>query len=294
MYRPGQTNVGPQRQIPRTSRSAPAGSIHANAQSASMYTPGCGVVPGAASPEASEFGRPKAPGGIGRSNGPGYAPLVESDAYRLGALIARLLFLLVPVIVGVVLAVRWHRRGRRLGWLWGALIAIGGLVFALVVSFFAAGGRITAELDPSDALVAPEGYRFREAPALEAQTEQQLRADPDIGDKLQAVVVRDVVMTDNSLVGSVTVVALDPIVAGQPGQEDGFVRGLETRAGDEAEPLMLEGVGVFRLEVPPSETTRRVHILAWQQENLFVSLSAVDLETAQVIATKIIQTTNAT
>src|SRR5919106_2214017 len=85
--------------------------------------------------------------------------LVESDAYRLGALIGRLLGLLIPVVLGVVLAVRWHRRGRRLGWLWGSLIAIGGVLVLLVATFFASGGRLTAERRPRPGLAAPPGIR---------------------------------------------------------------------------------------------------------------------------------------
>ena len=215
--------------------------------------------------------------------------LVESDAYRLGALIGRLLGILIPVVLGVVLAVRWHRRGRRLGWLWGALIAVGGVLVLLVASYLASGGRVTDELEPGQVLAEPAGIRFRPAPGLQSQTEDQLRADPDVGDALQSVVVRDVVSNDGTLIGLVSVVAMEPFVAGQPGQEEGFVRGLQARSGAEAASVTIEGQRLSQIVAPPSETTRRVYVLGWQYENLFISVSAADGATARSVATSLIR-----
>ena len=215
--------------------------------------------------------------------------VVESDAYRLGALIGRLLVLLIPVVLGVVLAVRWHRRGRRLGWLWGSLIAIGGVLVLLVATFFASGGRITEELEPGQVLAAPEGIRFRPAPLLQSQTEDRLRSDPDVGDAFQGVVVREMVSSEDTLVGVLSVMAMDPVVAGQPGQDEGFVRGLKRQGGAQSVPVTIEGQRAFQIVVPPSETTRRVHILGWQHENLFISVAATDAVTARAVATSLIR-----
>lgn len=214
---------------------------------------------------------------------------MESDAYRLGALIGRLLVLLVPVVVGVVLAIRWHRRGRRLGWLWGLLIALGGLVLFLTALFLASGARITAELTPSDVLVAPPGHRLRTAPSLQSQTESQLRADPDVADHLRSVAVREIVDDEAEAVGAVTVIALDPIVAGRPGQEGSFVRGLESQAGVEPTSETLEGESVSTFVVPPTETLRRIYLIAWQHENLFISISTADEATVRAAAASMIR-----
>jgi hypothetical protein len=214
---------------------------------------------------------------------------VQSEAYRLGELIGRLLVLAVPVVVGVWLAIRWHRRGNRLGWLWGTLIAVGGMVFVLAATFFALGGRIPAELVSTDILVAPPGVRLRTAPALESQTEDRLRSDPDLGDHLQDVSVREIVRPGVGVVGVVTVAALDPVVAGQPGQEEGFVRGVRGRAGVEPRAVTVEGESVSEFVVPPTATIRRLFIMAWQHENLFVSVSSADEATTRAVAVSVIR-----
>lgn len=171
---------------------------------------------------------------------------------------------------------------------WGGLIAIGGVVLLLAGFFVASGGRVTAELEPADVLVAPPGLRLRPSATLESQTEAQLRADPELRDALQGVAVREIEKAGAGVLGALTIMAIDPVRAGQPGQEDGYIRGLQGRAGVEPSPLTLEGESIFEFVVPPTETVRRLYILAWQHENLFISVTTSDQETAYAVASSVI------
>lgn len=178
----------------------------------------------------------------------------------------------------------------RSSWGLGRSVLVGIVVVTsiLVVSYLEIRSSDTADLRPADVLVAPSGYMLRPAPELESEARAQVQGDPNLQQIIQELAARDVVDANTrALSGTISVMAWDPATASEPGLEMRYTRKIEDNLGIDATRVTLEGQSIFELVAPAS--AGGYYLLAWQYENLFVTVGGLDRETAYAIASTVMR-----
>jgi hypothetical protein len=207
-------------------------------------------------------------------------------AEAAGRVIGILLVLGAFVAVPVIMATRLRRRGSRSWWVPLPISGILVLLALLGLVYSAGDDREPARrLDPQSVFAAVEGFSFQEpTPEQEARAEALYREDPTIREVLLDVVVRTAADPNGSAVGTVVVVALDPAAAAEPGQEEGLAAGLAEAAGTEPQSVQVGDREVIEVTDP----VRGITFLAWQRENLFVTVATEDVDVGRALTEAIL------
>ena len=203
-----------------------------------------------------------------------------SGAEAFGRVLGTLLILGVVTALPAVWALRLRRRQHPRWWI--PAVVGGTLVTILAVSLVVRGGRPSVErVDASALLGRVEGYTLQPLAAeAAAEVENRYRSDPALGEHVEEVVARSAVAADGAQQGSVLVVAIDPEAAAEPGQEEGLARGLADAAGSPANQSEIAGEGVVEVDAQ----SQGVFYVAWQHQNLFLTVIAADASAARALA----------
>ena len=202
------------------------------------------------------------------------------DAYGLGQMLGRLIFVVVFVGGAAWATYALARRSRR-RWLWVSLAAFVALLLMVAVLLRLAGFRVVDEVDPTRALVAAEGLRLAPPPADQVRDAvARLRADPEMGDEILDVQVRLLVGEDDRQLGSATVIAVEGAAAGDPAIDRQFATGAAQASGTTPSAARLAGEDVFEFTAAAGPAPG-LRWIVWVQQNLVCTVAALDEPTAE-------------
>jgi hypothetical protein len=212
-----------------------------------------------------------------------------SGAEALGRVVGTLLVLAVVTVVPGVWAIRLRRRESPQWW----IPAVVGAVLVVILAgalLLRPGGSPVERVDAAAILERVEGFTLEAlAPEAAAEIEDRYRSDPALGEHVEQVLSRSAVGDDGVSQGNVLIVALDPEAASEPGQEEGLGRGLADASGSPAIQSEIAGEGVVEVDAQ----SQGAFYVAWQHQNLFLTVIAADAAGARALAAALIAASRA-
>lgn len=144
------------------------------------------------------------------------------------------------------------------------------------------------ELAPASVFEGVEGYVFPSLPpTFQREVQEAYRANPALAERVSEVQVRNVQDPGGEGVAVVMVLAVNPADAGDPGFEQGVVRGFSAKVGTPLRGISIAGRGVF--EGAPIGALGGTHVVLWREANLFVIVWGARPEADRAVAEAIIR-----